>query len=125
MIKQITTSELPIVQDLAKAIWPIAYKAILSKEQLNYMLNRFYSLEALKEQLEIKGHVFYIAEDENQKPLGFVSFELDCEPQKTKIHKIYVLPETQGTGLGKQLFHLVRDQAIKANQSAIFLNVNK
>ncbi|CAM4118355.1 MULTISPECIES: GNAT family N-acetyltransferase [Flavobacterium] len=125
MIRQITTLELPKIQDLAFAIWPSAYKEILSKEQLDYMLNRFYSLEALKEQLETKKHVFYIAEDENKKPLGFVSYELDCEPQKTKIHKIYVLPETQGTGVGKKLFQLVKDKAILGNQSAVFLNVNK
>lgn len=125
MIRQIKISELSIIQDLAKTIWPVAYKAILSKEQLDYMLNRFYSLEALKEQLEIKKHSFYIVEDENKKPLGFVSYELDCEPQKTKIHKIYVLPETQGTGIGKKLFQLVKNQAKIANQSAIFLNVNK
>lgn len=125
MIRQIKISELSIIQDLAKTIWPVAYKAILSKEQLDYMLNRFYSLEALKEQLEIKKHSFYIVEDENKKPLGFVSYELDCEPQKTKIHKIYVLPETQGTGIGKKLFQLVKNQAKIANQNAIFLNVNK
>ena len=47
------------------------------------------------------------------------------KPSKTKIHKIYVLPETQGLGLGKLLFEKVREEAIKANQEAIFLNVNK
>ena len=44
---------------------------------------------------------------------------------KTKIHKIYVLPETQGTGLGRQFFELVKEKAKENNQKAIFLNVNK
>jgi ribosomal protein S18 acetylase RimI-like enzyme len=36
-----------------------------------------------------------------------------------------VLPETQGTGLGRQFFELVKIKAIEQDQKAIFLNVNK
>lgn len=122
---QVTSNEqLQIVADLAKRIWPVAYAATLSKEQLHYMLDRFYNLEALQKQLE-NGQVFYLAQNENQEFVGFVSYEINCEPNKTKIHKIYVLPETQGTGLGRHFFELVKEKAIENNQKAIFLNVNK
>jgi diamine N-acetyltransferase len=115
---------LDIVSNLAKKIWPVAYATILSKEQLHYMLDRFYNLEALQKQLE-SGQVFYLAQNENQEFVGFVSYEINCEPNKTKIHKIYVLPETQGTGIGKQLFDVVKTKAQENQQTAIFLNVNK
>jgi diamine N-acetyltransferase len=122
---QVTSNEqLQIVADLAKRIWPVAYATILSKEQLHYMLDRFYNLEALQKQLE-SGQVFYLAQNENQEFVGFVSYEINCEPNKTKIHKIYVLPETQGTGIGKQLLDLVKTKAQENQQTAIFLNVNK
>ena len=117
--------QLPIVIDLTKKIWPVAYGEILSKAQLDYMIDKFYNETALYEQIEVKGHVFYLAQDENEKYVGFVSYEINCEPNKTKIHKIYVLPETQGTGLGRQFFELVKEKAIENNQKAIFLNVNK
>lgn len=117
--------QLPIVIDLTKKIWPVAYGEILSKAQLDYMIDKFYNETALREQIEIKGHVFYLAQDENEKYVGFVSYEINSEPNKTKIHKIYVLPETQGTGLGRQFFELVKEKAIENNQKAIFLNVNK
>ena len=45
--------------------------------------------------------------------------------KRTKIHKIYVLPETQGTGVGKLFFNLVVEKAKENNQIAVFLNVNK
>lgn len=122
---KINTSQLQIVQDLAYAIWPSAYREILSKEQLEYMLTKFYSVEALEYQMIEKKHVFYIAVNDFDKPQGFVAFELNAEPKKTKIHKIYVLPETQGTGLGKKLVSLVKEKALENNQKAIFLNVNK
>ena len=100
--------QLPIVIDLTKKIWPVAYGEILSKAQLDYMIDKFYNETALREQIEVKGHVFYLAQDENEKYVGFLSYEINCEPNKTKIHKIYVLPETQGTGLGRQFFELVK-----------------
>ena len=123
-IVTIEKDQLSIVKDLAYAIWPVAYAEILSQEQLEYMLSMFYSKEALAAQLE-KGHVFYLVQNNSGDYLGFVSYELNCEPDKTKIHKIYVLPETQGLGLGKLLFEKVKGEALKANQQAIFLNVNK
>ena len=116
--------QLPIVIDLTKKIWPVAYGEILSKAQLDYMIDKFYNETALRELIQ-KGHVFYLAQDDNGKDVGFVSYEINSEPNKTKIHKIYVLPETQGTGLGRQFFELVKEKAIENQQNAIFLNVNK
>jgi ribosomal protein S18 acetylase RimI-like enzyme len=121
---QIKVNQLPIIIELTKKIWPVAYGTILSKAQLDYMINRFYNENALS-QLMDKGHVFYLAQDENENFVGFLSFEINSAPHKTKIHKIYVLPETQGTGLGRQFFELVKEKAIENNQKAIFLNVNK
>ena len=119
------SAHVTIIKDLAYAIWPTAYGDILSSEQLNYMLEMFYSETALKQQMEEKKHVFYLAKNDIDKFVGFVSYEINCEPHKTKIHKIYVLPETQGTGVGKELFTLVCANAKKENQTAVFLNVNK
>jgi ribosomal protein S18 acetylase RimI-like enzyme len=114
-----------IIKDLAYAIWPTAYSEILSLEQLTYMLGMFYSETALKQQMEEKGHIFYLAKNDTGKYVGFVAYEINCEPHKTKIHKIYVLPETQGTAVGKLLFNLVVEEAKENNQKAVFLNVNK
>ena len=116
--------QLPIVIDLTKKIWPVAYGEILSKAQLDYMIDKFYNETALRELIQ-KGHVFYLAQDDKDNYVGFVSYEINSEPNKTKIHKIYVLPETQGTGLGRQFFELVKEKAIENQQKAIFLNVNK
>ncbi|MFD2910107.1 GNAT family N-acetyltransferase [Flavobacterium ardleyense] len=117
-------AQLEVVKELAYAIWPTAYGEILSKEQLTYMLERFYNLDTLQLQAE-KGQQFYLAQDMQQDYIGFVAYEINCEPNKTKIHKIYVLPETQGSGVGKQLFEFVKNKAKEQHQKAIFLNVNK
>ena len=121
---ELEIGQFPIVIHLTKQIWPVAYGEILSKAQLDYMIDTFYNETALQKLMQ-NGHVFYLAQDDMDNYVGFVSYELNCEPDKTKIHKIYVLPETQGTGLGRQFFELAKEKAIENNQKAIFLNVNK
>ena len=123
-ITQITKSQLPIVAKLAHEIWPSAYGEILSKEQLTYMLDKFYSLEALSQQLEEKNHVFLLAE-ENGDFIGFASYELNIENHKTKIHKIYVLPTTQGKGYGVQLINEIENRSKAIKNDVLFLNVNR
>lgn len=123
-IIQASKSQLSIVRDLAYKIWPTAYREILSQEQLNYMLDKFYSLESLIEQMEQRKHVFLLAE-EDDKYIGFASYELNIENHKTKIHKIYVLPETQGKGYGVQLINEIEKRAKYLQNDILFLNVNR
>jgi len=118
-------NEIGIIIDLTKRIWPVAYSDILSKAQLDYMIDLFYTEKALLDLIQNKHHVFYIAKNTAEQPVGFVSFELNALPQQTKLHKLYVLPETQGKGVGKQLLTLALEIAKENNQKKLFLNVNK
>ena len=120
-----TKEQLPIVRDLAYRIWPDTYGAILSKIQLDFMLDKFYNIASLEEQMLEKHQVFLLIEENNQY-LGFCAYELNINnSNKTKLHKIYVLPETQGKGVGKQLLEKVEEIAKKAGNSHVILNVNR
>ncbi len=123
-LEKITKTQLAIVKDLAYAIWPSTYGEILSSEQLNYMLDNFYSVENLENQMN-NGQIFeLLLEDTNV--VGFVAYEFNCkETGSLKIHKIYLLPETQGKGFGKFMIDEVIEIAKSNNQKGVFLNVNK
>ena len=88
------------------------------------MLDMIYSLNALEKQVTEKNHHFILAK-EKENYLGFASFELNAEPQKTKLHKLYVLPEIQGKNVGSSLLSFIEKEAKKELQQAVFLNVNK
>lgn len=84
-----------------------------------------YSTNALTEQTTNKGHQFLILKDE-VKHLGYASYELNYKGlSKTKIHKIYILPESQGKGVGKLLMKTVTDIAMKNKNHSLSLNVNR
>jgi diamine N-acetyltransferase len=123
-ILPIPIEELPLIQKLAFAIWPNAFGGILEPAQITYMLELFYSISALESQVSQKGHSFMVFYEE-EKPLGFVSYELNAEGRKTKIHKLYVLQENQGKGIGKKLIQRVSEIAKKNQAEGLYLNVNK
>lgn len=119
-----TKDQLSIIRDLAYRIWPDTYGATHSKQELDYMLNKFYAIGSLEQQLD-DNHIFVLVE-ENDVYVGFVAYEINSENSGlTKIHKLYVLPETQGKGIGKKLLDYVQKESITGKDRGLFLNVNK
>ncbi|KQX15434.1 GNAT family N-acetyltransferase [Flavobacterium sp. Root420] len=120
-----TICDIKQIQNIVHITWPITYGEILSKEQLDYMLDLFYSNEALTLQYNKKEQLFYmIYEDETN--LGFIGIEHNYNDKAvTKIHKIYLLPETQGKGIGKKVIDEIGKLALDNNSTALILNVNR
>ncbi|TVP47596.1 MAG: GNAT family N-acetyltransferase [Mongoliibacter sp.] len=123
-IRTIDKKELHLVRALALDVWPKTFADVLTPTQIDFMMDWMYSMESLTEQVSEKGHVFLLAE-ENGIPVGFCSYQLDAKGNKTKIHKIYLLQETQGKGYGKQLIEEVKSIARQNKQSHVYLNVNR
>lgn len=114
--------DIGLIQHLASKVWEPTYREILSSEQLEYMFEMMYSKEALQRQME-EGQHFLICYDD-EVPLAFASFQSMCV-DKVKIHKLYVLPEAQGKGLGRVMLNEVATHAKAAGISIITLNVNR
>ena len=123
-ISEATIADFETIRSIAHTTWPVTYGEILSKEQLDYMLDKMYSDATLLENLN-KGHHFILI-NKDSVCLGFASFEHRYLNEKcTRLHKIYLLPETQGKGMGKMLLEQITALA-KENQSEIIsLNVNR
>ncbi len=117
--------DIKTIQELAYRIWPHTFKNILSLEQIAYMLDLMYSEDSLAKQLGKFGHRFFLLK-EDKTDIGFLSIEMDYQSSsKTKIHKLYVLPDKQGLGLGAKFINFAAEQALLNNNSALILNVNK
>ena len=135
-ILQADRSDVETIERIARQTWPATFGSILSAEQIDYMLDRMYRPESLLDQMQ-RGHVFHlllIEEDTQQddyagrshryRAVGYVSHEMNEAPGATKIHKLYVLPEYHGRGLGAKLIRKVESIASRAGQFALKLDVN-
>jgi len=120
--REATEKDIPLIQQLIKTVWPKAYSHILTEAQTEYMLEMMYSDASLTRQMTT-GHHFLIAET-GGRPIAFASWEKKPD-DLCKLHKIYVLPLTQGSGVGKQLIWFIRDKAVAEGCKRIALNVNR
>jgi diamine N-acetyltransferase len=125
LIEEVTTDDqLSIVKSIAEQTWPSAYGAILTQAQLEYMMEMMYSKTSLQTQRDSMHH--FILAIQNGVALGFASFEFHCGGvPKTKVHKIYILPNAQGKGIGNILIDFIINEAKLMQQEALFLNVNR
>lgn len=91
-----------LIRRLAGEVFPVTYRAILSPEQLEYMMEWMYSPENLRRQMAEQGHVWFIAASDGE-PCGYVSVQQQGA-DLFHLQKIYVLPRFQGLGAGEFLF---------------------
>lgn len=120
-----TTDHIYNIQVLSDIIWPVTFKEILSQEQIVYMMNMMYSTASLEKQMNELNHHYLLAEEDGEY-LGYVSYELNYKgTPATKVHKIYVLPSTQGKGVGRLFIDTVSEIAKKNNNTTLSLNVNR
>ncbi len=125
MLRPATVADIPAIRRIALAAWPVAYGAILSPDQLSYMLELMYIEDALREQIEAKGHRYLLAEREGAA-IGFAGYEHDLRGMRsTRLHKLYLLPSAKGIGAGAALLSAVEAEARLAGDARIELNVNR
>jgi RsiW-degrading membrane proteinase PrsW (M82 family)/ribosomal protein S18 acetylase RimI-like enzyme len=121
-LKRAYENDIPMIRSLSQKVWPSTYSSIISPEQINYMMDLMYSESALNEQMK-SDHEFILINDARD-PIGFASFS-QVEPGVYKLHKIYILQEKQGKGMGR----FVIDEIIRAIQykggNVLRLNVNR
>jgi len=123
-IVRLANGEVGEFHRLAHKIWPVTFKDILSEVQIAYMLQLMYSKESLLKQQQDGCKLYLLQADEQS--IGYLSIQHNKEnTSKTKVHKIYVLPEYHGTGAGRFLMDFALAEARKENAKAVFLNVNR
>ena len=116
-------NDIESIQQIVYTTWPVTFGDIMPEEQIRYMLGLIYNRQALRHQMLEKGHQFILVEKKDI-PLGFTSFELNynSEPQ-LMIHKLYLLPSTQGMGIGTQLIQKLEKKARDYAQLRLRLKV--
>lgn len=120
-IRSATTDDITIIQDLSFRIWPETYSAILTSDQIQYMLDKMYSHASLSQQIH-EGAIFLLAISRGI-PVGFAAYQ-QTAIDTYKLHKLYVLPSQQGKGIGKQLInHII--SSLSAPAKKIQLQVNR
>jgi len=121
-----TEKDIPLIQDLARRSWETAYAEILSPEQIKYMLETMYSHNEIMAQMQTPDYHYYLIFYEIGNSFdGFIGYEQGYEEYTTKLHRIYLVPESKGKGVGKAAVNFLKEKVSEGNDRRIILNVNK
>jgi ribosomal protein S18 acetylase RimI-like enzyme len=122
-IREANINDIPLIRHLTFKVWPQTYASVLTGEQINYMLDMMYSEFSLINQMTNEGCTFILLY-ENEIPVGFASFS-QTEPRYWKLHKIYILEENQGKGIGKLAINYILAIIKPQNAISLQLQVNR
>jgi ribosomal protein S18 acetylase RimI-like enzyme len=124
-IREAGPADIPAITAVAEATWEPTYRAIITSAQIQYMYAHIYAPEALTQQMNEWKHTFLLL-SVDEVPSAFAAFAPRPEaPTTFKLHKIYLLPNLQGQGLGKQLITEVGRRVRAAGGTQLDLNVNR
>lgn len=118
-------SHIPEIIAVARVTWHETYAAIISRQQINYMLEQFYAEPVLRRQMQNPLHHFSIVTT-NDAVMGYSH----CIEDETNLHlmklsKLYILPAAQGSGAGQLLLHHAEGICRRLGKMILTLNVNR
>ncbi len=113
--------ELSAVRKIADQIWPETFAAILSPDQIRYMMNMMYAPAVMEHELA-DGYTFILVQAD-----GIGAGYIVCSPDHGiwKLHKLYLLSRYHSQGIGQRMLDHAQQLGRELGFSTIRLNVNK
>lgn len=115
-----TPQQIIKVQELADEIWREYYPAIISQDQIGYMLSTFQTAKAILKQIN-EGYTYFLLL-EKDKEIGYMAIE---NRQKSLfISKLYINKASRKKGYARKAVSFLQDQAKAHKLSSLSLTVN-
>lgn len=117
--RKATGDDVELIHELAQKIWREHYPAIITMEQIEFMLLNRYSLKVIAGGMK-SGEEYFLVYD-SDVPVGYSSIE--WKNGFYYLHKFYLDVAKHRAGIGKELFDFVLSQIDSAK--TIKLQVNR
>jgi ribosomal protein S18 acetylase RimI-like enzyme len=123
-IAEASEPDLEAVAELAGVIWHAHYPGIITPDQIDYMLARGYSHEALLRFIIEPGAGMLLAYA-GERMIGFAAYYRPDDSSELKLDKLYVHQDCHGWGVGSRLIARVEAAARAQGRNTLILQVNK
>lgn len=112
------------IENLAAVTWHEHYGKLLPSGQIDFMLRKFLTVDAMARQMEHDNYSYYlIKDDDTSVSIGFMA--LQESRGALFLSKIYLLKEFRGRGYGSQGFDFANKTAEEKGAGKVWLTVNK
>lgn len=113
--------ELEEMSSMATEIVQEHFDPIIGKAQNDYMIGKFQTVDAIREQLE-QGYEYFFVND-GEKRIGFLAFY--PREEAMYLSKFYLYKKERGHGYSREMLDFVIRNARRRGLVSIELNVNK
>ncbi len=124
VLAPLTQADFATVAALAREIWLAHYTTIISKEQIDYMLEGRFTPQNLARYLDAADRWMHVLRVDGVA-VGYLSYALTATPREMKLEQLYLLPALHGRGLGRLMMERVETHARELGCDTIMLQVNK
>jgi len=118
-----TDGELERVAVLADQIWHECFEGIISTGQIDYMIEKFQSYGAMKDQIQNQGYTYFSVTD-NGRLCGYFAVKAESD-SRLFLSKLYLEKNSRGKGISSEMFARVFSEAEKYGKKSVYLTVNK
>lgn len=115
--------ELREVAELANSIWHECFVDIISDGQIDYMVNKFQSLRAMCDQIDLQGYSYFAVRDDGEL-CGYIGVKPE-EDDRFFLSKLYLRSDKRGRGIATMMLNRVFEEARAAGKKRVYLTVNK
>lgn len=119
-LQKAKSEDIPLIISLAHKIWKAYYPAIITNEQIDYMLDKFYSTISLNKQMN-DGQDFYLI-NSNSISVGYLSVAQQNQGDYF-LNKFYIDLDEHRKNIGESSFLLLLD--LLPDLNTIRLTVNR
>lgn len=121
-MQPVSDAQIETLAALADEIWHEFFPSILTEGQINYMVEKFQSAPAMRDQIANNGYRYYFVMLDSET-IGYIGIQ--PEDELLFLSKLYLKKEYRGHGYGRQMIDFVVQQARELGKSGVYLTVNR
>ena len=122
IVRVITIAQIEAVAALAAEIWREHYTPIIGADQVEYMIEKFQSKDAIKHQIDSGDLVYYLLYAA-RRPAGY--FAIQVRSDEVFLSKLYVARPSRKLGLARMAIDFIKSVAADNCLKRVSLTINK
>jgi len=115
--------DLAAIAELAREIWYEYYVPLIGKAQVDYMVPKFQSIAAMREQIA-SGYEYFMVQQAGAL-VGYLALQPQPETGRLFISKLYLHRNARGRGTARTAMEFIESSARRRGLAKLWLTVNK
>jgi GNAT superfamily N-acetyltransferase len=115
--------QLEAIAAMARVIWYEYYVPIIGRQQVDYMVDKFQTPDAMREQIAAGYEYFLVRGSETD--IGYLAIRAQPDERRLFLSKLYLLDRYRGSGTGRACIEFIERLGRERGLDLLWLTVNK